>query len=256
LETWAKVNPKFSIIVHVGTTCIDESRELSMHASSFGVDGIASMPPLFFKPRNIPELVSYLAQVADASPQTPFFYYHFPIITGVTFQLYDILIGAEKSIPNLKGAKFTSVDTADYQRCISLHDGKYEILYGYETTTYSMALLGGKGAVGACFSIFAPLCQHIVDSIHQNDLQNAKKYQLALSEFVGCVKDKYLGVIPTFKALMKEWHGLDFGSCRSPNRSLTAEETKNLLNEKSVQNIRSLQTHLLKQKSNKVSSRL
>jgi len=253
LEYWLKVKPKFSIIVHVGATCVDESRELSMHASSLGVDGIATMPPIFFKPRNLSELGSYLSYVASASPQTPFFYYHFPIMTGVNFQLYDILVEAEKSIPNLKGAKFTSVDTADYQRCQSLHDGKYDILYGYETTTFSMALLGGRGAVGACFSAFAPLCRHITDLVQQNDLQQAKKYQLVLNEFVGCVKEKYLGVIPVFKALMKEWHGLDFGNCRLPNRMLTEEETKQLLNEKSVQTIRSLQNQLLKQKSNKLS---
>lgn len=77
--------------------------ELAAHAEAQGAAGIASMPPFFFKPQSAAPLVDFLKEVASAAPKTPFLYYHFPEITGVTVPNYDVLQAASSQIPTLSG---------------------------------------------------------------------------------------------------------------------------------------------------------
>lgn len=55
------------------------------------------------RPESVDALVSFNKEVAAASPNTPFFYYHFPAITNVHFSAFSFLEKASKVIPNLQG---------------------------------------------------------------------------------------------------------------------------------------------------------
>ena len=78
-------------------------------AQQKGVKGIFSMCPSYFKPANVDDLVDTMAVVAAGSPDLPFWYYHFPAMTGVPLNMYEFVKAADKSgkIPNLMGVKFT-----------------------------------------------------------------------------------------------------------------------------------------------------
>jgi N-acetylneuraminate lyase len=67
--------PHFGLIVHIGAASIEDSKELARHAESIGAPAIASIPPVFFKPENVPDLVSTMQDIAAAAPKTPFYYY-------------------------------------------------------------------------------------------------------------------------------------------------------------------------------------
>ena len=88
---------------------LEDCKRLAAHAEAHGADGIACMPPVFFKPLTVELLVEYLAQVAGAAPKTPFLYYYYPKITGVAFRLFDILRVGRPRIPTFAGAKFTGI---------------------------------------------------------------------------------------------------------------------------------------------------
>ena len=42
----------------------------------------------------------------------------------------EVLKAAHTKVPNLCGVKFTSFDLTDFSRCLQLHDGSYQMLYG------------------------------------------------------------------------------------------------------------------------------
>lgn len=56
------------------------------------------------QPKDVSILVDHMKSIANAAPRTPFLYYHFPDITGVTIPVYDFLVAAAPAIPTLAGA--------------------------------------------------------------------------------------------------------------------------------------------------------
>lgn len=107
IQGWMDIAPKyrFTVIFHVGTNCLKDSCELAMYiyGESIGVDAIALMPPSYFKPSCMESLILSVKQIADSVPLLPVYYYHIPSLTGVTLNMYDFLIAADKVIPNLVG---------------------------------------------------------------------------------------------------------------------------------------------------------
>ena len=88
------------------------------------------MAPSFFRPSTVEQLVDFCAQIAEAAPGLPFYYYHFPAMTGVDFPMIDFLKGASRRIPNLKGIKFTHENLMDYNRCLHFEKDRFQILFG------------------------------------------------------------------------------------------------------------------------------
>jgi N-acetylneuraminate lyase len=64
------------------------ARKMAESAAAAGADGIICMPPVYFKPMDIDDLVRIMAYVAAGAPETPFWYYHFPDKTGVNFNMF------------------------------------------------------------------------------------------------------------------------------------------------------------------------
>lgn len=62
------------------------------HAEENGASAIACLPPLYNRPDNMADLLTYCAAVAKAAPKTPFLYYHFPDKTGVSCELVNRLM--------------------------------------------------------------------------------------------------------------------------------------------------------------------
>src|SRR5690606_594291 len=104
---------EFHVIVHVGATSIEDSRDLTRHADHIGAYSISTMAPLFLKPANVSALVEYCAAIAQEAPNLPFYYYHIPQITNVDFMMIDFLEQAENRIPNLTGIKYSGTNIMD-----------------------------------------------------------------------------------------------------------------------------------------------
>ena len=94
-----------------------------------GVKGIFAMPPVYFKPLTIEDLVDTMAIIAGAAPDLPFWYYHIPVYTGVYFNMYQFVKEVDKSskIPNLMGLKYTNEILSDFNAIGHYKNGKYNI---------------------------------------------------------------------------------------------------------------------------------
>lgn len=91
-EYWlrAAVRHNLMILVQVGGAPLPDVLSLAAHAEEMQVSGVVSLPELFYRPRNVDQLVGYCQHVASRCHTRPFFYYHVPSMTGVDCRYHPI----------------------------------------------------------------------------------------------------------------------------------------------------------------------
>lgn len=220
MTRWAEVaGGKMTLIAQVGHNSIVEARSLAAHARQVGFDAVAAMPPIFYKPRTIDELVAWCADIAGAA-DLPFYYYHIPSMTGVDFAIADFLNAAKDKIPNLAGAKFTYENLADYAACLTVDDGRFDILFGRDEMLLAGLALGAKGAIGSTYNFAAGLYTHIFDAFAKGDLRTAQTLQQKSIEMINAIAQTPCGFLPAAKSIMKMLN-LDLGPVRPPLQNIT-----------------------------------
>ncbi|MBE0678181.1 MAG: dihydrodipicolinate synthase family protein [Bacteroidales bacterium] len=222
LEKWIKVaGKKLRIICHVGSNCLKESKELASHAQSQGAYAIGCISPMFFKPSNARDLMEFLKTVAASAPELPFFYYHFPALTGIDIKASEIFKLAS-SVPNFAGVKFTHSDFYDMQKCLAFDGGRFNVLNGFDEMLICGLSLGVKAAVGSTYNFMAPLYHDIWEAFSSGDLTRARELQ-QFSVRVVDILVKYRGSTVAGKAIM-DLLGIDCGPCRLPLNTLSEIE--------------------------------
>ena len=220
VEAWAACSandPKFNVITLVGGTSIRECQELAAHAEANGLYGIALTAPFYFKPGSVEVLAETCRTVAEAAPNTAFYYYHIPVLTGVGFPMLPLLEAVDGRIPNFAGIKFTHEDFMDYLSCLNFRGGKYDMLWGRDECWLPALSLGAKGAVGSTYNYAAPIYQALTAAFQSGDLKKARELQQQANDMIRLL-GKY-GGIATGKAFMK-LIGLDCGAFRLPVKNM------------------------------------
>ncbi|WP_266202428.1 dihydrodipicolinate synthase family protein [Pontibacter kalidii] len=225
-EAWAeatKGDDEFKVITLVGGTCLQDAIDLSKHAQSIGLYAVSFTAPSYFKPASVQLLAECCKAVADAVPQMPFYYYHIPVLTGVGFQMIDLLAEVDGKVPNFKGIKYTHEDFMDFLSCLQFGDGKYDMLWGRDENLLSALVLGAKGGVGSTYNYAAPLYTRLIDAYNKGETDEARKLQQQSIDMIRLL-GKY-GGIATGKAYMK-LIGLDCGEFRLPVRNMSTAQFK------------------------------
>src|SRR5690554_7367641 len=75
----------------LGGTCVADCKVLAKHAREIGLYGISFTAPFYFKPADVQTLGDICAEIAAEVPDMPFYYYHIPVLTGVAFNMIDLL---------------------------------------------------------------------------------------------------------------------------------------------------------------------
>lgn len=216
---------RLKVVVHVGSNCLEDARALSKQGQELGALAISALTPSYFKPRNVEALVDCCSFIASAAPQTPFYYYDIPTMTGVNLPMPEFLERAGKSIPNLKGLKFTNVDFMSFQLCGQMEGGRFEILWGVDEMLLPALSVGAHGAVGSTYNFAAPIYHRIMDAFKKFDFETARKEQLRSIRLVNILVKR--GYMASAKAMMGML-GVDVGSPRLPNGSLKQDEFASL----------------------------
>lgn len=227
-EAWTKQQtPEFKVMVHVGATCLKDSRQLAQHAASIGAWGIGSMAPPFPPIGRVNELVDYCATIADATPQLPFYFYHIPVFNHVGFPMLDFLKAADGVIPNLAGIKYTHENLYDFNQCMLYKNGKYDMLHGQdETLLAGLALSGIKGGISGTGNYIGNILTGVIKAWNRQDTEQARKLQNYAQEVINVICH-YRGNIVAGKCIMKLL-GLDLGPNRTPFRNMTDDEQQQM----------------------------
>ena len=116
-DAWSTAGPQngLKVIIHAGHSCLEDAQALAAHAVGLEADAISTLSPSFLKPSSLETLVDWCAQVAEPAASLPSFYYHIPVLTGLTFPMVDFLQIAPQKIPNFAGIKFTSTDSRTWK---------------------------------------------------------------------------------------------------------------------------------------------
>ncbi len=225
LEAWVDAaGGRMKIIAHVGHSSGADSCSLVAHALECGVDAVAAMPSSRMVAPNLETLVRSVGAIAEAADSLPFYYYHIPSVSGVSFPMYRFLELAADRIPNLAGIKFTYEDLLDFQMCQRVLDGAFDIAFGRDECLLAALALGAQAAVGSTYNFAAPLYLAVMDAFSRGDMVEAQRLQGIAAQLISVCID--FGGLPAIKAAMA-FVGHDMGPMRLPMRSLShAESTR------------------------------
>ncbi len=227
---WLEVTrgAELKVIVHVGSNCLADSRNLAAQAQELGAVAVSTLAPSYFKPGNVATLVESMAQVASAAPELPFYYYEIPTMTGITLSPSEFLAQAADRIPNLAGIKFTSSNLMEYQLCRASHDGRFDIPFGFDEMMLGALALGATGAVGSSFNFAAPIYNRLIAAFQRGDLIAAREEQMRSVRTIQKLAAR--GYMGAAKATMKML-GVDVGPARLPCGNLDEAQTQTLRTE-------------------------
>ena len=215
------IDKRILLFVHVGHSSIKSAQILAAHAKKIGADAISAVAAFYFKPSSAENLANCMAEIASAAPETPFYYYHMPAVTGVTISVLDFLKFAETKIPSLVGVKYTAHTLHEFQSCLNYANGRYDILYGYDELLLPALSIGAKGAIGSTYSFAAPMYLKVIKLFKEGKLTEATAIHYQCVQMIGILGK--LSPIPTQKQILKLL-GVDLGGCRLPLISLTDEK--------------------------------
>jgi N-acetylneuraminate lyase len=221
-ERWVEVaGDTMRVAVHVGHDCLADALELAAHARGAGVAAVALVPPSYFKPATVQDLVELCAPIAAEVEPLPFYYYHIPGMSGVRLSMTDFLYEARFRIPNLRGLKFSHDDLVELQGCAAFENSAYDVLFGSDEALLAGLCLGARGAVGCTYNFAARHYQRLVRAFESGDLAAARAAQLQAMEMIKTLAS--FGFMAASKAVMA-LVGVDCGPVRPPLRNLTAAQ--------------------------------
>lgn len=209
------------IWVHVGHSSIRESQRLMRHAHNIGADAASAVAAFYFKPASVQTLVDCMAEIAGSAPELPFYYYHIPTVTGVSIDMVQFLNLAGERIPNLRGIKYTASTIWEYQACLNVQNGRFDVLSGFDEMMLPALSVGGRAFIGSTYNFAAPLYLGIIDAYRHGQMDEARQLMLQCVEMVRVFVQ--FPPIPAQRAIMKML-GYDLGPCRLPLRGLTNAE--------------------------------
>jgi N-acetylneuraminate lyase len=205
------------VINLVGGTSYQECIENALFSREIGLSAIAVLAPYYFKPADDTRLAEFVARVGESVAEMPVYFYHIPVLTGVSMPMAGFLAKISRMLPNFAGIKYTHEDFMDFLTCLNFERGTYDMLWGRDECMLSALVLGCRGAVGSTYNYAAPLYHSLIKAFKNNDLVLARRLQQSSIDMIALL-GKY-GGISTGKAFMR-YIGMECGEFRLPVKNM------------------------------------
>ncbi len=215
------VDGRAPLIVQVGHNSVSEARQLANAAEQARADAISATCPSYFNVSDVETLVACMAEVAAGAPDLPFYYYHIPALTGSTIDMTEFLRRGADCIPNLAGLKYTDTKLHEFQECLELDDGRFDVVWGCDEMLLGALATGARGAIGSTYNIAAPLYQRIINAFADGNLNDARRLQSLSVNMIRTLN--HFPFHPAMKAVLA-MQGFNVGGCRLPQVSLSDDD--------------------------------
>ncbi len=222
------VKGRVPVVIQVGHNSLAESCSLAAHAASIGADAVSATCPSYFKIADLKTLIACMAEIASAAPSLPFYYYHIPSLTGSTLDMPAFLRDGSQRISNLVGLKYTDTKLFEFQECVELENGRFDVVWGCDEMLLGALATGAKGAIGSTYNVAAPVYQKLIDAFSRGDIIEARRQQ-ALSVLMIRTMNRY-PFHPAMKAVL-QMKGLEVGTCRLPLGQISDTDIARLKND-------------------------
>ena len=227
-QRWSEVarGTALRIVVHVGANCLADARLLAEQAQQLGASAIAALAPSYFKPRSVEALIACCADIAAAAPETPFYYYDIPGMTGIALPVPEFLEKAGAQIPTLAGVKFSNPDLMAYLQC--LQGGRWDMPWGLDEWMLGALATGARGFIGSTYNFAAPLYHRLLAAFERGDLAAARAEQHRSAQLIALLaRHGFIGAAKAVMAML----GIEVGPARLPNGRLSRAQTNALRTE-------------------------
>ncbi|MCD6408043.1 N-acetylneuraminate lyase [bacterium] len=215
---------KVKIISHIGCLNTKDTVELAKHAEKIKLDGVSSIPPIYFRYR-FEEIYEYYKNIAEAT-SLPFLIYYIPSTTGVV--LSNDKIAELSKIKNIIGLKYTNYDFYTLQDLL-LKVKKWIAFSGPDEMFLPALTMGVSGCIGSTQNVLPEIFVEIYRSFKKGDIKKAMELQKRITIAVSLLY-RY-GTLDAWKTALK-FRGVDTGFCRRPiKEKLSNEEEKKLRKE-------------------------
>ncbi|WP_436717471.1 dihydrodipicolinate synthase family protein [Roseiconus lacunae] len=212
------------VLVQVGHNSVSEARKLVRHAADIGADAVSATCPSYFKVSDPVTLADCMREIASAA-EIPFYYYHIPSLTGSTIDMVEFLSIAAERIPTLVGLKYTDTKLHEFQACLEVADGRFDVVWGCDEMLLGALATGARAAIGSTYNIAAPLYRRVIAAAEQGDWKHARMLQSHSVAMVRVMcRYPFHGAL---KAIM-QFQGHSLGGCRLPLCGLSADATERL----------------------------
>ncbi|MFW2365778.1 MAG: dihydrodipicolinate synthase family protein [Desulforhopalus sp.] len=199
-----------------------ETIELTLKAADLGVDSVSLLMPHFFaKKIDDDVLVSFITDVADASPVPVVLYNNPSVAAGVTIGIEVIKRVADH--PNVVGIKDSSKST--YVDSLKAESDHFSVLAGSAGYFLDLLASGGTGGVLSLANVFPDASAALYQTFKKGRMQEAEKMSQDLVNLNKQVSGTY-GVAGV-KAAM-DLAGFIGGNPRKPIKGLTESQRADL----------------------------
>ena len=212
------------VVIQVGHNSLSSACELARHAESAGADAISTLPPTYFKPASLDLLVQWIESVTQAAPGLPYYYYHIPRLSGVGFDMVELLSVAKERLPSLVGIKFSDFFLAEMMACQEFENGRYDIPFGSDEMLLGALATGATGAVGSCYGFAAPLWSEIIRAYEEGRKEEAQAWMRKAASLVRWIANSPGGFQACVKQVIWPLLGFEVGGLRLPQPEMSQSE--------------------------------
>jgi len=213
-----QVKGRVPVIIHVGAITTQTACDLAAHAEQIGADAVSAVPPFYF---NVgPEGVKQHYLRIGAASSLPFYIYNIPGTTGVNISV-DTVRDLIKTMPTLRGMKYTAYDFFTMRKLIELENGRLNMISGPDEMMIAAQIMGADGAIGTTQNILPRMFAQAYRAFRAGDIATAQALQVKINHVV----DIFLQ-FPSNSAVKEIMRliGFDLGSGRRPNLPLTDQQ--------------------------------
>jgi N-acetylneuraminate lyase len=215
------IGGRMKTILQVGHSSLKTSAVLAAHGEKLGVDAVSATPPGYFKPNDEKGLVEDLGIMTEAAPNTPFYYYHIPVLSGVTLDPMKLTGIALDRLPTFVGIKYSDGATLHNLPLLQAIDERLEFMSGSGEGYLQCLAQGYKAAICSTYGFAAPIYQEVRKAFEAGRLEEARMWQARALEMIhhlfrACGRGG-------LKEMMK-LVGLDCGPVRRPLDPVTPEQ--------------------------------
>jgi 4-hydroxy-tetrahydrodipicolinate synthase len=206
------------IVAATGSQSLAESRVLTDHALSEGVDSLLIVTPYYIRP---PQrgLIAYYLELAKGH-DVPWMVYHIPGRTAVGVTLDTLKAFKDKS-PNFVGMKHAVNDLGFVSECFHEFGNDFKVFVGLEELSFPMMAIGACGLMNAVGNLRPGVLSQMCEAVFNNDLAAGRKLHDQLLEINKAV---FYDTNPIpMKYMMKKLGILTDNEHRLPMMPATAE---------------------------------
>jgi len=223
LGRWCDVaRGSLKIVAHVGHNSLPDARALAAHAARAGVDAIGTVAPSVLRPAALDDLVDWCAAVAAAAPETPYFYYHIPVLTGVRHDMVRFCERATARIPTFAGLKFTDYDL--FTLSLLIREGSI-VLNGRDEVLSAGLLMGAQGGIGSIYNLVPDCFVDLYRHARAGRWAQARETQDRINDLIAVLLR--FPFMPALKRAL-EWEGIACGEPLRPRIPLSGEQESQL----------------------------